>query len=147
MTYFDTGNNYISHQYQPGSYPASYDITFKVNSGTMEFSSQIMGKVSNGSPSDPSSAWNSMIKEVNIGNGVTSISGDVFKGCSNLTSVTIPNSVTNIGTYTFEGCWSLASITIPSGVKKLYQGTFKTCYSLASISIPRSVWGMGMNMF
>ena len=87
----------ITHQYTPTSYPASYDITFKVNNGTMSFPTRIMGKSGTQSNTNPIGVWNNMIDEVNIGNGVTSIGYYVFEYCYSLASVTIPNSVTSIG--------------------------------------------------
>ncbi len=47
---------------------------------------------------------NTEIKELVIPDGVTSIEGYTFAGCSGLTSVTIPNTVTSIGYYVFKGC-------------------------------------------
>ena len=91
----------ITHQYKPTSYPASYEITFKVNSGTMSFPTYIMGKGGDSSPTNPFRSWNSMVNEANIGNDVTSIGNKVFWWCYSLTSITIPNSVTSIGNYAF----------------------------------------------
>ena len=68
----------IKHQYKPTSYPASYDITFKVNSGTMEFPYNIMGNSIWESHGNEIGAWNNMIEKVNIGNGVTSIGDCAF---------------------------------------------------------------------
>lgn len=48
--------------------------------------------------------WGSSIKRVIIGDGVTTIGGSAFSGCSSLTSVTIPNSVTTIGDNAFKHC-------------------------------------------
>ena len=45
-----------------------------------------------------------LIKEVVIGNSVTSIGDYAFKDCSSLASITIPNSVTSIGDYAFLNC-------------------------------------------
>ena len=47
------------------------------------------------------------IKEVMLGDSVTSIDGGAFSGCNGLTSVTIGNSVTSIGNYAFSGCSGL----------------------------------------
>ena len=47
-----------------------------------------------------------------IPDGVTSISGYAFYGCTSLTGVTIPDSVTSISSYAFYGCSSLTSIDV-----------------------------------
>ena len=44
------------------------------------------------------------VKQVIIGDGVTTIGGSAFSGCSSLTSLTIPNSVTDIGSSAFYHC-------------------------------------------
>ena len=115
-TYSGASQQTISHNYNPSAYPASYDITFKVNSGKMSFPTRIMGKSGDESNTNPIGVWNNMIDEVNIGNGVTEIWTDAFKECYSLASITIPNSVTSIGYGVFYNCFSLASITIPSSV-------------------------------
>ena len=82
QTYTGANTNLtITHQYAPSSYPASYEITFKVNSGTMSFPTRIMGKSGIQSNTNPIGVWNNMIDEVNIGNGVTSIGNYVFENC------------------------------------------------------------------
>ncbi|MGC9944112.1 MAG: leucine-rich repeat domain-containing protein [Verrucomicrobiota bacterium] len=43
---------------------------------------------------------------------ITSIGGDSFQGCTNLTSVTIPNTVTSIGAFAFDKCYSLSAIMV-----------------------------------
>ena len=47
-----------------------------------------------------------------IPDGVTSISGGAFEGCSNLTSVTIADSVKTIGSMAFEGCSNITNVYI-----------------------------------
>ena len=68
--------------------------------------------------------WGIDIKSVIIGNGVTSIGGSAFYGCSGLTSVSIPDSVTNIGISAFGCCTGLTSITIPDSVTSIGLSAF-----------------------
>ena len=90
---------------------------------------------------------NSNIKQVIIGDGVTTIGDYAFALCSSLTSVTIPNSVTTIGNDAFSWCQALASITIPNSVTDIGPSTFYYCSSLTSIIIPNSVTDIGSSAF
>ena len=83
------------------------------------------------------------IKTVIIEDGVTTIGGSAFSGCSSLTSVTIPDSVTTIGNHAFSGCSSLTSITIPNSVTTIGSSAFCDCDSLRSITIPDGVTEIG----
>ena len=69
----------------------------------------------------------STIKELTIGNSVTSIVEWAFYKCSGLTSVTIPNSVTSIGEYAFCNCSGLTSVTIPNSVTEIGNWAFSGC--------------------
>jgi hypothetical protein len=55
--------------------------------------------------------FRTQVEEYIIGDGVTSIGGFAFSGCSGLKSVTIPESVTSIGNEAFADCSSLTSVT------------------------------------
>lgn len=135
-TYSGTSQQTITHQYTPTSYPASYDITFKVNSGTMSFPANITGKSGSESSTNPTAAWNSMLKEVNFGNNITSIGNYVFSYYRCLTSVTISNSITSIGGEAFEGCISLKSVTIPKLITRIGYFSFQKCNGLTRVSMP-----------
>lgn len=50
------------------------------------------------------------ITNLEIPDGITTISSGTFYNCAYLTSITIPNSVTNIGSDAFEGCDNLLTI-------------------------------------
>ena len=83
------------------------------------------------------------LTNVTIGNGVTSIGGDVFSYCKSLTSIVIPDSVTSIGHYTFYRCTSLTSVTIGNGVTSIGNAAFYYCDSLTSVRIGNSVTSIG----
>ena len=89
----------------------------------------------------------SSLTSITIGNSVTSIGEEAFQGCSSLTSITISNSVTYIGFYAFQGCSGLTSITIPNSVTRINQSAFSGCSGLTSITISNSVTSIGYYAF
>ena len=79
------------------------------------------------------------IKNVTIGNSLTTIGSSAFSGCTGLTEITIPTSVTLIDSYAFQGCTGLTEITIPNSVTAIGVGAFYNCTGLTEITIPTSV--------
>lgn len=65
------------------------------------------------------------IVSVDIQDGVTSIGGCAFYGCTSLTSVSIPDGVTSIDANTFRDCTSLNSITIPESITSIGGWAFR----------------------
>lgn len=62
-----------------------------------------------------------------IGEGVRTIPGHLFEGCSNLARVQMPSTVESVGDYAFAGCTSLTHIDLPSSLKHLGTYAFKEC--------------------
>jgi hypothetical protein len=87
------------------------------------------------------------LQSVEIGQCVTSISGNAFNSCTSLTNITIPDSVTSIGDYAFFRCDGLSSVTIPNSVTIIGNNTFYQCNGLANITIPDSVTSIGQSVF
>ncbi|MBR6117482.1 MAG: leucine-rich repeat protein [Paludibacteraceae bacterium] len=82
-----------------------------------------------------------------IQDGIESIAGCAFRGCSDLTSIEIPNSITSIGTFAFDGCSGITSIDIPNGVTSIEDYVLKGCTGLTSVIIPNSVTSIGRSAF
>ena len=79
------------------------------------------------------------IKNVIMGNNVTTIDGDAFMGCLLLEKVEISTSLQSIGYQAFKGCEKLEKIEIPYGVNNIGEGAFFGCSSITSIKIPSSL--------
>ena len=115
-------------------------------------------------------SYKDSIKTVVIGEGVTSLCGAAFIGCTGITKATLPSSLKTIGYASFCDCTELTSINIPGGVKEiansafsgcialksadikgaipsLQSAMFSGCSSLESVSFPNSVKSIGMNAF
>lgn len=74
-----------------------------------------------------------------VPDGVTSISGSAFSGCTSLKEIVIPDSVTSIGESAFSGCTSLSKVKLSNNLRIIQERTFYDCTSLAEIVIPDSV--------
>lgn len=83
------------------------------------------------------------LASVVISDSVTSIGNNAFDGCLALASVAIPDSVTSIGEYAFTGCSSMRSIVLPNNIKVLSRSMLQANESLASITLPNSVTEIG----
>ena len=102
-----------------------------------------------------------LIKQISMGAGVTSIGDYAFYGLTELLTVDISKKVSSIGNYAFYGCGKLTSVdiptlltainyrafskcgltsvTIPEGVKSIDDAAFELCSNLTSVTLPQSL--------
>lgn len=95
----------------------------------------------------PWASYKDLIASVEISEGITNISKNLLRGCSNLTSVTLPESIESIGEGAFCHCPNLSNITIPDNVTSIGEVAFEYCYSLEEITIPSNVTTIGEEAF
>ena len=127
-------------------YQSAGGVKEKIGNGStvIEFKDE-KGKIVSGAA--PLLNVTATLKEVVIGNNVSSIPGNAFKGCTSLSKVTIGDSVTSIGDYAFYYCDSLTSVTIPNSVTSIGSSAFSGCDSLTSVTIGNGVTSIGDDAF
>ena len=79
------------------------------------------------------------LETVSIGNSVKEIGKEAFYNCSALKNLTFGNSITEIGSYSFCGCSTLTSLDLPESVIAIGQSAFEDCINLSALRIPNSV--------
>lgn len=67
--------------------------------------------------------------------GVTTIAGNSFQGCTQVTKVILPASVEVIDNYGFQKCSKLESVVLPVGIKRLGTQAFAQCSKLKSVTV------------
>lgn len=76
----------------------------------------------------------SKIKNITIGDSVTSIGNWAFERCTDLNKITIGDSVTSIGNYAFQKCTALKEVSIGSSVSSVGDYAFNQCTDLNKIA-------------
>ena len=85
---------------------------------------------------------------VTIGNSVTNIGANAFKGCSGVTSIIFnAENYSTMSPSVFEDCTNLSSVTIGENVKNIPSYTFSGCNGLTKVIIGSSVKTIGNYAF
>ena len=144
QSFSGTGNHNTTHQY---SAIGDYVITLTVSSGTFSLGNGASGStVFKGGSTYR--VYQSMLKKVEFGTGITSIGAYAFHNCVNLTTVTIPSGLTGFSaTGSFYNCCNLLQLTVPSGAVTIGSSYCYCCYGIIAICIPKSVKTIGDNAF
>ena len=74
--------------------------------------------------------------EYEVADGTVSISGEAFKGYTQLSKLVLPNSLTTIGEQAFHGCLGLANLSIGEGLTYTGNDAFGGCSNLNNIYVP-----------
>ena len=77
-----------------------------------------------------------VIKQAVIEEGVTTVAGSAFDGCTSVTSVSFPSTLTSIGGFAFENCSALESVVFPENLTNIGHYAFRWCTSLKSVTFP-----------
>lgn len=133
------------------TYPkeGEYIITIKVNSGEFAFRGTSNGTklLWNNSNSSISKAYQTSIKKIFIGDGITSIDAYSFGNCHSLNCITVPNSIKTIKAYAFRYAYSLSNIILPKSITKIENTVFYYCYGLSKIIMANSLTSIGEDAF
>lgn len=84
-------------------------------------------------------AYRENVKEVYIGNGITTVCTFAFRDCINLHTVRFPDTLKKIQLDAFSGCVALKEIKLPDGLEAIESWAFGSCDSLQTVKIPGSI--------
>ena len=79
--------------------------------------------------------------------GGAAIGARAFQDCSSLNNVHVPSNVQTIDTEAFKGCTGLTTIYLSDGLTTIGTRTFKDCVALSAITIPANVTSIGAQAF
>ena len=74
------------------------------------------------------------LRDVSLGDGVTSIGCGSFMDCVNLKDIDLGSKLTSIGENAFENCTELSSLIIPRTVERIEASAFENCTNLSTVS-------------
>ena len=90
---------------------------------------------------------NTALRQIDIGNRLSTLGINVFYGCGKLNAVSGGNGVTLIGRSAFNGCKSLSALPQFPKLEKIMASAFKNCRSLREITLGSRVSAIGSNAF
>ena len=96
---------------------------------------------------DEAFADNTVLKYINLPNGLTHIGMYAFYGCTALESADIPATVKKIDFAAFYGCSGLLSVYFEEGLEEISSSAFSKCNMLRGVYLPKSLSKYSSDMF
>lgn len=87
------------------------------------------------------------ITSVSLPEGMTSIGGHAFYGCSQLTTLDVPETVRTIGQYAFAACRQMQLLDLGGSLESIGTGAFYSCRSIVSLRLPGTLRSIGSEAF
>lgn len=87
------------------------------------------------------------LQGIDIPDDVRTIGSGAFFGCENLRLAKLPAKLSRIGNQAFYGCTSLAAVQFPIGVESIGDKAFYLCESLITVTVPRYAEKLGAQVF
>ena len=116
---------------------------YDIMTGVLTLTGSGSGEMGDGS-SAADYEWNEWGPETLTFSGtIAYIGAHAFQGQTMLRSVEIPEGVTSIEPQAFEGCTALESVVLPTSLEYVVDGAFANCPALSSITLPDSVRSVG----
>lgn len=86
------------------------------------------------------------IREVWVGDGVTSVSRQAFTLLENMRTISFPKSLVSVGEMACCQSGSLKTVNFGYGMTTIGPGAFRDCWALDNIYIPRNVTSIGADI-
>lgn len=128
-----------------GSCGDGVEYSYDSSTGALEiyYTGEGTGAISVSAYSATSQPWysyNTSIKSVVVGEGVTSLGAYTFRNCTSLTSVSLPTTLTGaLGAQVFYYCNSLTTLAIPEGITSIDLGSLGYTTSLKTLYVPTTL--------
>ena len=89
----------------------------------------------------------SRLETIDLGTKIRSIGERAFANCNKLSAISILSSVESIGTSAFENCGKLGDISFRNGLISIGDKAFRNCSSLKEVRLSDSVLTIGDEVF
>ncbi len=122
---------------------AGKNIRWELNDGVLTFTGS--GPMKNYGKDRP--FREDKVREVVIGEGITTVGNNLCRDCINLITAELPSSLTHIGENAFLNCENLSEIRIPFGTQSIAQNAFMNCKTFIEIELPLSIKAVGYGAF